>query len=98
MCLITEEKQTRITNEDIICYKILNNDLTSTTTKYQYVLGKLNETKIIMEEMSRERFMSSYFCWADWEAFKRYPFEYGDVFNVVSEGFHSFLTLERALV
>lgn len=98
MCLITEEKETRITDEDIICYKILNHDLTSTTTNYQYVLNKLNETKITMEEMSRGRFMSSDSCWADWKATERYIFEFDNILNVVSEGFHSFLTLERLFI
>jgi hypothetical protein len=47
MCLKTEQRKPQIATEDIICYKIINKDMTSLFhSEFKWELGKLYKTKM----------------------------------------------------
>lgn len=105
MCLITEEKQTRITPEDMVVWKSMSSSSGGTFSPYndyEYIPGQLLKESIkIQDDSFDDR------CYCDSIAGDAYgathipPWELAGYYiqckiSVVSVGFHSCATKERA--
>lgn len=95
MCLITEQEECFIAEDDIICYKVLlkdNNRFNSIYFQFKWIVDKLNKTKLTKQ---KQNFANC--CFLDNESHDCYIELYSksDLLNSINEGFHAILKLGR---
>lgn len=96
MCLITEQQEPLIAQEDMIVFKALRRYLRSMYEGFKYEIGKLYSTNI------KEEKDQSLICCFDCidctflsEKYEGWDYDLPEVLKCFSEGFHSVLFIER---